>query len=62
MFDNPCPRCHAEDEVVGNQTDEGIRLTCEQCGHSWLRAGPRCRTCGGEESLGARQLSSHERV
>ncbi len=48
MFDNPCPRCHAEEEVVGNQTDHGIRLTCKQCGHSWLRAGPRCRTCGGE--------------
>lgn len=51
MFDSTCPRCGTDAHVRGQATPDGVRLTCAQCGASWLRSERRCLSCGGSDSL-----------
>jgi hypothetical protein len=46
-----CRSCGETDELTGQPSPEGIRITCGQCGDSWLRdtAAATCATCGGTE-------------
>jgi len=46
-----CPQCREADNIRGSETPEGIRITCGECGHSWLRdeQPERCATCGGTD-------------
>jgi hypothetical protein len=46
-----CPRCGERDELQGEQTAEGIVITCGTCGESWNRDAvtQSCATCGGTD-------------
>jgi hypothetical protein len=46
-----CPQCGEADNLRGSETLEGIRITCGECGQSWLRdeQPERCVTCGGSD-------------
>jgi hypothetical protein len=46
-----CPACGEEEELTGQRGEEGIRITCDRCGTSWLRdaAQTACATCGGTD-------------
>ena len=45
-----CPSCGETDGLRGVRSDEGIELTCEECGHQWLRnLAPACSRCGGSD-------------
>lgn len=45
-----CPACGEDDDLTGERTDDGIRITCGACGASWARdTTPTCATCGGDE-------------
>lgn len=46
-----CRSCGEEEQLAGERGEEGIRITCERCGTSWLRDAvpPACATCGGAE-------------
>ena len=50
-----CPGCGETDEIRGRPVDGDIRLTCQQCGTTWLRGAPTCRSCGGSEVILAQQ-------
>lgn len=52
-----CPSCGEAEELTGQPSPEGIRVTCDRCGASWLRdrTSDVCATCGGTE-LEARPL------
>ncbi len=51
MFDSTCPQCGRDDRVRGTASDDGVRLTCSRCDHSWMRGERRCASCGGAESI-----------
>ncbi len=46
-----CPKCGETEELIGRPTEEGIKIQCESCKHSWLRdAEPqKCASCGGSD-------------
>lgn len=46
-----CPVCGEAEELTGQPGEDGIRITCDRCGASWLRdaAPATCATCGGTE-------------
>lgn len=46
-----CPSCGETDELTGQPTADGLRITCDRCGSSWLRdqAPPACASCGGTD-------------
>jgi Zn finger protein HypA/HybF involved in hydrogenase expression len=45
-----CPRCGEEDELVGEQRNDTIIVTCEACATEWERdLTPRCPTCGSDD-------------
>ncbi|MCP3857204.1 MAG: hypothetical protein GY745_10745 [Actinomycetia bacterium] len=50
MSDLVCTNCGEEENLLGEQVDEVITITCEECGLVWDRdLTPRCRTCGRED-------------
>jgi hypothetical protein len=51
-----CPQCGETDELTGRATDHGIEVVCGRCQAAWLRGTPRCRACGGAESVTRRQV------
>jgi DNA-directed RNA polymerase subunit RPC12/RpoP len=46
-----CPQCGETDNIRGAETPDGIRITCAECGQSWLRdeQPERCATCGSTD-------------
>jgi hypothetical protein len=45
-----CPHCGETEELTGTQGVDGIRLTCDVCGASFLRDRMlRCATCHGTD-------------
>lgn len=46
-----CPRCGENQELSGSESPDGIVITCDTCGESWLRdaAPSECATCGGTD-------------
>lgn len=47
-MDIACPSCGESESLRGSRRDEGIALTCDRCGHEWLRdLKPACPRCGG---------------
>lgn len=45
-----CPSCGESEDLSGEQTPDGTRLTCGACETSWLRsADPPCTTCGSTD-------------
>ena len=43
-----CPSCGEAEALRGSRRDELIDLSCETCGHAWVRdLTPRCSICGG---------------
>ena len=44
-----CPTCGETERLRGQRDGDQIRVTCEACGHSWLRGQLTCRTCGGHD-------------
>lgn len=46
-----CPACDEDEELRGRTTASGgTRLTCESCGHSWVRdPNKRCGLCGSDD-------------
>lgn len=45
-----CPSCGESEDLSGEPTPDGTRLTCGACTTSWLRSGdPRCATCGSSD-------------
>jgi hypothetical protein len=51
MVDIECATCGTDEYLRGDRLpDDTIRLTCEQCGASWVRdPRPSCPKCGGTE-------------
>lgn len=50
MPDLTCPACGETTNLRGTRTEEGIRITCQQCRYEWNRdTRPRCATCGGDD-------------
>lgn len=58
-----CPSCGEEDDLRGEQTEAGIRISCPQCGASWMRdTAARCATCGSEDIVSRpRPLTQYSR-
>lgn len=49
-MDIACSRCGESDELRGTRRSDGIDMTCERCGHRWMRSlTPSCSTCGSED-------------
>lgn len=46
-----CPRCGEAENIRGEHSSEGIRITCGECGHGWMRdeEPDRCATCGCDD-------------
>lgn len=43
-----CQRCGESDDLTGTPAGTDIEITCNRCGHSWLRdTEPTCPTCDG---------------
>jgi len=42
-----CPECGEGKALKGRREDDVIHVTCQACGHEWLRDPERCPTCGG---------------
>lgn len=51
-----CPSCGESERLVGTQVADDIEVTCQSCGHRWMRGRPRCRGCGGEAAVRKLQL------
>lgn len=57
-----CPRCGETHALGGRPAADGIEVTCQVCGESWLRGARRCRTCGGPDVVEAAQrMTRHPR-
>ena len=49
-MDIACPSCGESESLRGSRLDDSIALTCERCGHKWLRdLKPVCSQCGGSD-------------
>lgn len=45
--DIACPGCGEREELRGERTDDGIRISCDTCAAAWIRGTePTCATCG----------------
>lgn len=45
-----CRMCGEDSDLTGRRSDAGIEITCERCGHSWMRdTEPLCSSCGGRD-------------
>lgn len=45
-----CPSCGESEDLSGEPTSDGTKLSCGVCGRSWLRnAVSRCHTCGSDD-------------
>jgi hypothetical protein len=46
-----CPECSETEELTGEESPEGIRITCGRCGTAWLRdeQPQTCATCAGTD-------------
>lgn len=56
MSDLVCANCGEEEKLLGQQIDEVITITCEECGLVWDRdLTPRCPTCGRDDVRAAFQ-------
>lgn len=46
-----CPSCQEQENISGEMTPDGMRISCSSCGTSWLRDSipDLCATCGGNE-------------
>lgn len=54
---NPtCPACGETERLSGSPAADDIEVSCQVCGHRWMRGSPRCRACGGEEAVHRLQL------
>jgi hypothetical protein len=42
-----CPSCGETERLAGTPVAGDIEVSCQACGHQWLRGSPRCRGCGG---------------
>ena len=43
-----CPSCGEDEALRGHREGDRIDLSCEACGHTWIRdLTPRCPQCGG---------------
>ncbi|MFV0131991.1 hypothetical protein ACLGIH_01750 [Streptomyces sp. HMX87] len=57
-----CPACGETEELRGEPVGDDIRVTCLQCGAAWLRGGPRCAGCGGQDIVQRPQaMTRHSR-
>lgn len=64
-----CPRCGEVDDLRraarrddASDVDEEIAVECGACGHLFPRPAPRCRGCGGAETVEAsQQMTRHPR-
>jgi Zn ribbon nucleic-acid-binding protein len=43
-----CPECGATRNLKGRREDGVIVVSCQSCGHEWMRDPERCPTCGGD--------------
>ena len=49
-MDVRCPSCGEDEALRGRRGTDRIDLTCERCGHSWVRdLTPRCPQCDGTD-------------
>lgn len=48
-----CPGCGESEDLTGSPSPDGIRISCDRCGTSWLRdAEPeKCASCGGTDVI-----------
>ncbi|GAB2730959.1 hypothetical protein [Nocardioides pakistanensis] len=47
--EHSCPACGETERLRGQRDGDQIKVTCEACGHSWVRGQLTCRTCGGHD-------------
>jgi hypothetical protein len=55
-----CPSCGESERLAGTRADDDIEVTCQTCGHRWLRGSPRCRACGGDEVVTGMRLMTRQ--
>ena len=49
-LDISCPSCGEQDDLTGAPSDDGVRLTCGECGAKWLRgSSAACERCGSAD-------------
>jgi hypothetical protein len=47
-----CSACGETEDLAGEATEAGIRISCGGCGASWMRdTAPCCAACGGTDIL-----------
>jgi ribosomal protein L37E len=54
-----CPECGEDDDLRGKRGQDSIAMTCQACGHQWIRLlKPKCLNCGamGEDLLSYRPI------
>ena len=45
-----CQKCGEDADLTGRRVGEAIEITCNRCGHAWIRGTePACPTCGGRK-------------
>jgi len=49
-LDIACPECGESTDLTGDRSEDGIELTCGQCGHRWKRTSEHvCDRCESED-------------
>ncbi|THA25438.1 hypothetical protein E4198_12555 [Streptomyces sp. RKND-216] len=57
-----CPSCGEREDLEGTPQDGDIRVVCGVCGAAWMRGGPLCATCGGDDIVARPQsMTRHSR-
>ena len=47
-----CHRCGEKENLTGNKVESGIQISCDRCGHRWMRdVEPSCPRCGSRSLL-----------
>ena len=50
MIGTECPNCGEDEKLIGERSEDVIRLRCQACGASWNRPlTPVCKRCGGDD-------------
>ena len=45
-----CEKCGEDGDLIGRPSGDTIEITCNRCGHSWMRDSEReCAACGSRE-------------
>lgn len=45
-----CQNCGEDSDLTGLTTGDGIQISCNRCGHRWMRdTDPSCRDCGSND-------------